>query len=356
MQQLQARRSNGTIHQRREQLRWSENDFRILSIDGGGIKGILPAAILAECERRFLKGGSSADYFDMLGGTSTGGIVALGLGVGMRADEILQIYLEHGAAIFPRGWTPPTSLGRAMRNTYQFFRDLALYKYDSKPLEYALRSAFGNRLYGECKSRITIPTFDGFNEVTVLKTPHHPDFKLDWQEEMVTVALATSAAPTFFSVYRDGTRHFADGGVWANNPVMVSLVDAMTCFDIDRHSVDILSIGCGETDLKMSNGQIKWGGIWHWKMIVETAMHLQSQNALGQSGLLIGRDRLLRLSPAPSIQPIALDDFERAQAELPRQAKRLVEDNSARLEMLFDSPRPEVEFYHGPRSDGLRDF
>ena len=94
-------------------------------------------------------------------------------------------------------------------------------------------------------------------------TSHHPDFRLDWQEEIVSVALATSAAPTFFSTYRNGTRHFADGGVWANNPIMAALVDALSCFEVDRHKIDILSLGCGDHDMKMTDGQVKRGGLFH---------------------------------------------------------------------------------------------
>ena len=100
MQQPLSRRSHGTIFHRREQLDWPLDDFRVLSIDGGGIKGILPAAVLAECERRFLKGGSAASYFDMIPGTSTGGIIALGLGAGMRAEEVLQSTYDTGQRSF----------------------------------------------------------------------------------------------------------------------------------------------------------------------------------------------------------------------------------------------------------------
>lgn len=348
MQQPQSRRSQGTIFHRRQQLEWAADEFRLLSIDGGGIKGILPAAILAECERRFLKGGSAASYFDMIAGTSTGGIVALGLAAGMRAEEVLQIYLRNGAAIFPVPWTPPVPFGNQLRKAYQSVRDLAVYRYDREPLERALRDCFGNRILGSVNRRLNIPAFDGFNEVNVLKTPHHPDFRLDWQEEIVTIALATSAAPTFFSTYRNGTRHFADGGVWANNPVMVALVDVMACFDVDRHCIDILSLGCGDQDLRMTDGQIKRGGLLQWRTIISSAMHLQSQNALGQAGLLIGRERLFRLTSAPTLTPIALDDFARARDELPAQAKRLVEENAERLEQFFDTPRAPAAFYHGP--------
>ena len=350
VQQPLSRRSRGVISRLRKQLAWPEDDFRILAIDGGGIKGILPAAILAECERRFLSGRSAAGYFDLIAGTSTGGIIALGLGAGMRAEEVLQIYLRHGAKIFPEPWVPPVPFGTHLRSAYQFVRDLAMYRYDRGPLERALRDCFGNRVMGSVVHRLNIPAFDGFNEVNVLKTPHHPDFRLDWQEELVTVALATSAAPTFFSTYRNGTRHFADGGVWANNPVMVALVDALSCFSIDRHKIDILTLGCGDQDLRMSDGQLKRGGMFQWRKIIKSAMHLQSQNALGQAGLLVGRERMLRLTAAPSPTPIALDDFVRASSELPVQAKRLVEENAERLEAFFDRQRIPATFYHGPRA------
>lgn len=351
MEQPHIRRSQGTRTQRREQLPWCEEDFRILSIDGGGIKGIFPAAILAECERRFIRNQSAGAYFDLIAGTSTGGIIALGLGIGMQAEEVLALYLDNGEKIFPKGWSPPTAVGRYVRKAYDCLRDIAFYRYDRKALEEVVTTAFGDRLYGDCERCLNIPTFDGYNEVTVLKTPHHPDFQKDWRDKVVKVALSTSAAPTFFSVYKNGGEYFADGGVWANNPIMVALVDALTCFDVDRHKVNILSLGCGNPQTRMTKGQIHRGGLWHWKKIMETAMELQSQNVQGQAGLLIGRERLTRLSPPTLLKPIALDDVDRARSELPEQAIRVVEDNSEVLEAMFDFKRPVPIYFHGSRAN-----
>jgi len=64
---------------------------------------------------------------------------------------------------------------------------------------------------------------------------------------------------------------------------MVGLVDAMSCSNVDRHEIEILSLGCGDQDLRMTDGQIKRGGMFHWRTIIESALHLQSQNALGQA-------------------------------------------------------------------------
>lgn len=107
MNYLPPRRSDGTIQKRREPLPWpKDRPFRILSIDGGGICGILPAALLGEIERRFLGGRSIAGYFDMVAGTSTGGIIALALGAGMTSAAIRDIYVERGGIIFGASFRP----------------------------------------------------------------------------------------------------------------------------------------------------------------------------------------------------------------------------------------------------------
>lgn len=346
--QKPSRRSDGTLHERRDQLPWQKDRrFRILSIDGGGIRGIFPAAILAEFERKFLGGDSVGDYFDLIAGTSTGGIIALGLAIGLPASKILDLYFSNGAEIFPAAAPPFKSIKRFWAK----FRSLNYYQYSREPLERELRQIFGTLTIGDAQRRLCIPSFDGFTEVNVFKTPHHPDFRLDWREEMVTVALATSAAPTYFSVYKDGQRRFADGGVWANNPVMVALVDALTCNMIERDQIDILSIGCGDAEIKMSDAQILRGGLWHWREIVSSAMHLASQNALGQAGLLIGRDRLIRLNTPPFAGgAIGLDDVKRANTELPKIAKILAEQNGPLVAARFFSSKAEpFSHFHGSK-------
>lgn len=345
-----SRRSDGTLDRRREQLPWpADRPFRILSIDGGGIRGILPATVLSEFERIHLDGDSAGSYFDLIAGTSTGGIIALGLSTGMTASDILKIYVEHGGEIFP----PFTGPFKSIKARLQFVRSLSRYQYERAPLERELRGIFGDRVLGEAKRRLCIPSFDGFTEVNVFKTPHHPDFKHDWREEMVTIALATSAAPTFFSIYRNGDRHFADGGVWANNPVMVALVDAMSCYAIDRHQIEILSIGCGESEMIFTEGQVRGGGLWHWREIISAAMHLAGQNALGQAGLLIGRDRLVRIDAPPMPdKPIKLDDFKRAKDELPAIGISLASQFSEIVKTrFFYELAGSYSAFAGPRSD-----
>jgi patatin-like phospholipase/acyl hydrolase len=329
-------------------LPWpADKPFRILSIDGGGIRGILPAALLTEFEAGLPEGRSSGDYFDMIAGTSTGGIIALGLSIGLKASDILQVYMEHGEEIFP----PTRPPFRRIKAKLRFIRSLSRYQYEREPLERHLRKVFGHRQFGEAQRRLCIPSFDGSTEVNVFKTPHHPDFKLDWREQMVTIALATSAAPTFFSVYLNNDRRFADGGVWANNPTMVALVDALTCYDLDRRQVQILSLGCGESEMYITDRQVHLGGLWHWRDIISAAMRLAGQNALGQAGLLIGRDQLLRIDAPPVHEsPIELDDFDRAGKELPPIAAQLASAHYEAVKVKFftEAAEPYSAFY-GPR-------
>ncbi|WP_322517169.1 CBASS cGAMP-activated phospholipase [Rhodopseudomonas palustris] len=340
------RRSSGTHQGLREPLHWPEGKpFRILSIDGGGIRGILPAEMLSLIERRYLDGRCVGDYFDLITGTSTGGIIGLGLSIGKTAKAILDLYKIHGPCIFP----PARFNIFNVRKVWRLIQGAQHHRYDSAKLEEPLRDIFGSSKIGDASRRLCIPSFDGFTEVNVFKTPHHRDYKMDWKEDMVTVAMATAAAPTYFPVYKNGERMFADGGVWANNPVMIGLVDALVCHQIQRRQVHILSLGTGDTEIRFSEGQILHGGLWDWAEIISSAMHLQSQNATGQAGLLIGRDQLIRLNaPPPAGQkPIDLDDCARACAELPGIAKKLIDENgdAIRDRFLFAPAEPYPAFY-----------
>ena len=138
---------------------------------------------------------------------------------------------------------------------------------------------------------------------------------------MTTVAMATAAAPTFFQPFSHGGYIFLDGGLWANNPIMVALVDSLSCFSIGRGQVRILSIGCGHRPYIVDKKKLV-GGIWAWRKIVESAMHLQSSNAIGQAGLLIGRNRITRVDPGAIGQEIELDDWSKAIDILPEAAEK----------------------------------
>lgn len=328
MNYVPPRRSDGTIQKKREPLPWpKDRPFRILSIDGGGICGILPAAALAELERRFLSGCPISGHFDMIAGTSTGGIIALALGAGMTAAAIRDIYIERGGLIFPpRGW-----VGRQLLQ----FRRLVRYGYDAKALEAELSRIFHARTFGDTSVRLVIPSFEGrHGEPWIFKTPHHPDYRNDRHEKMVKVGLATAAAPTFFRSLENDGYLMVDGGLWANNPVMNAVVDALTCFDIVRDQVHVLSLGCGETQYRVTPGRAA-GGLFQWRDVIRAAMRAQSLNALGQAYLLLGKDHVMRVDAPESPNPIALDDYPRAKEELPNMARSLIEGAGREIERVF---------------------
>ncbi len=326
------RRSSFSSPRRRERLPWATASFRILSIDGGGIRGIFPAAVMAALEERFLGGRSIAGYFDLITGTSTGGILALGLGAGKTSRELLDVYQRDGRAIFP-----PGRVGRLWRA----IRGMSLYRYDRAAITAALERAFGAVTLARSTSRLCIPAFEGHHsEVYIFKTPHHPDYRIDGRERMVTVGEATAAAPCYFRAVDVGGYRFVDGGVWANNPIMIGLVDALACFQLDPTQVRILSLGCGRERVRV--GWMKAvGGTLSWMNIIFAAMDLQSQNAMGQARLLIGPERVRRLEPHLA-EPIALDDWWRSSEELPLEAARAVESCADDVQKMFLESKAEV--------------
>jgi patatin-like phospholipase/acyl hydrolase len=328
MNYVPPRRSDGTIQKRREPLPWpKDRPFRILSIDGGGICGILPAAVLGEIERRFLGGHSIAGYFDMVAGTSTGGIIALALGAGMTSAAIRDIYVERGGIIFPPRSLPARALLQLRR--------LVRYGYDAKALEAELSRIFHSRVFGDTSVRLCIPSFEGrHGEPWIYKTPHHPDYRKDRHEKMVKIGLATAAAPTFFRALEHDGYMMVDGGLWANNPIMNALVDVLACFELERTQIQILSLGCGETQYRVTAHRAA-GGFFQWRDVIRAAMRAQSHNALGQAYLLLGKDHVMRIDAPESPNPIALDDYLRAKEELPNMARSLVEGAGREIERVF---------------------
>ena len=201
---------------------------------------MFPATFLAELEQRHTGGRPIGEYFDLVAGTSTGGILAPGLAAGLGAAELQDLYVRCGPEIFPRLFKG--RIGRLidclMRPWY-----LGNARYDRKALREILGETLGDRTIGDAKVRLCIPCFDGrHSEVYVFKTPHHPDYRTDRFDPMIRAALATAAAPVYYRPLVEGGYTFVDGGVWANNPSMLAV---MTAFDVNRDRIDVLSLGCG---------------------------------------------------------------------------------------------------------------
>ncbi len=327
-------RSKGAIPQRRVPQAWpKDRRFRILSIDGGGIRGIYPAAILAGLEKRFLGGRSIASYFDLVAGTSTGGIIGLGLGAGLTAADLFDLYVKQGNEIFPE---PSDSLLGQAKTWWRPTQQYLQYRYERDALQKVLTNRLGEKLFGDSIVRLCIPAFEGkHSEVFVFKTPHHSDYKFDRFEQMVTVGLATSAAPTYFRPLEHGSYTLVDGGVWANNPAMLAVIEAMICFDIGRDQIDLLSIGCGDDPYVVSATQINFGGKLAWADLILAAMRLQSLSAINQARLLIGPPSVVRIDVPPNAASIALDDWRRSVGVLVPAAVQSVNQEGNRIAEMF---------------------
>lgn len=274
----------------------SQGAYRILTIDGGGIKGVFAASFLAHVETSL--GEPLVDHFDLMVGTSTGGIIALGLGLGLSAQDVLTFYEEHGPQIFN---------GHRRR----LVRHLFAAKYSSQPLREGLEQALGDRRFGESLTRLVIPSMTlETGEVYVFKTAHHERFVHDYSERAVDVALATAAAPTYFPTHTlaSGTP-LIDGGTWANNPMGVAAIEALGVLGWPKGSVKLLGVGCTEAIADTYPRNRSGFGINYWaRRIVSTFMAGQSSSALGTAQLLLGHNNVHRVSPSVGAGKYKLDD------------------------------------------------
>ncbi len=258
--------------------------FQILALDGGGIKGIFSSAILANIEKDLQI--NIADHFDLIVGTSTGGIIAIGLGIGYKPNEILDFYISNHKKIF-------------RQNFFSSIRHFYKSKYSSKILEIALKEYFEENRLAECKKRLVIPSYNlSADDVYLFKTPHNKRLRRDYNVPLWQVAMATSAAPTYFPSFRmiDNIR-LIDGGVWANNPSLVGITEAISLLDVNIEDIKIFSLGT-TSDLKNRSQKLNEGGLWDWKFDgASLLMHSQSLSTSKTVSHIIGDENILRIDP-----------------------------------------------------------
>lgn len=283
--------------------------FQVLSLDGGGIRGAFIAAFLAELESRSQT--KIVDHFDLIVGTSTGGIIAIGLGMGLPAKEILRFYKDNGPKIFPGllpAWFRRLPLAGLLepRN----YRSIVRRKFNNVPLQNSLISAFPtDSLLGHSAKRLVISSYDmQRNSVKLFKTAHHERFKSDYLIPAWQIALATSAAPTFFQATRTANRFLVDGGLWANDPVMVGVTEAIGVLQKSPAHIKVLSIGTLNEVSALSRFQLGGGKLIWAKPAIDSMMNGQSTGAQGQAQLLLGKNNVLRVSPPIPAGHYKLDD------------------------------------------------
>lgn len=335
-------RDRSRLTESRQKQPWPRDKlFKILSLDGGGIRGIFSAGALKNIGERLTTGSRVDEYFDLIAGTSTGGIIAIGLGLGVPPSQIYNLYDTDGKIIFP----PALTRWRGLR----FGRRVGSSLYNQSAIESLLRREFSDRKLGDSAARLLIPSVVGPTpQIAVLKTDHHPDYRRDWKMPAWEAARATSAAPTYLPGHRFGGDYFLDGGLFANNPIMLAIVEAMHAYDVSLQQIRVLSIGTGNAAPKLNQAMIR-AGLFGWRNIVSTTMYFSTDTALSQARLLLGFDRVVRLEPSRAGAEIELDDWKGAREVLPMEASSTIDENWEALSGFFgDKVSPRERHYSDP--------
>lgn len=253
---------------------------RVLSIDGGGIRGLIPALVLGELRRRLDASGEKrhfSEIFDLLAGTSTGAIIALGLALPARVDgsgspfankpafeidDIAEFYARRGIEIFPR------HKFESLRAVVQAFGD----KYDARNLEKVLDDLFGDATIRDALTNVLVTSYDTetMEPFFIKRRPQKNEGPPDLNFYMRDAARASSAAPTFFepalisSLPHNGRRYcLVDGGVFANNPAMCAYVEARKIFPNASRYI-VVSLGTGRTKTSFPYQEIRGWGFVDW--------------------------------------------------------------------------------------------
>ncbi len=333
----------------------------ILSIDGGGIRGIIPALVLVELEKRLAKKGISKplhQLFDLIAGTSTGGIIASGLAAPHPKDntkaaatpaELVDLYANRGDEIFDKSIF--AKLKKGFGDFFSDPRSLWQEKYDHQALVAILIDKLGNAKLSEGLTRIVMTAYDIENRGAVFmsNTKDSTGKKSDdfhfWQ-----AARATSAAPVYFEPARvenlsekDPKKRMlslVDGGVFANDPSMAAYVEGMK-MKWTASDIHVLSIGTGQTERPIPFSEAKnWGALgWlspsNGTPIISVFMHGQASTASYQAEKILNEDqqRYFRINGKLSQGNDELDDASPANiAKLKLDAQDIIKENSKTLD------------------------
>lgn len=299
---------------------------QVLALDGGGFRGLSQAVVLAAMEER--TGRKTADCFDVVAGTSTGGILALALGLRIPAQAVVDFYIKDGKSIFAT-----TRTGRIIR----WFRRWVFSKHSAESLKAALQRYLGEKQLGESSTRLVIPSFDlDLRKPYLFKTDHATCYESDWKHSMWEIAMATSAAPTYFPYYKSTWgKCYADGGLWANNPSLVGAVEAIKVMGRAADTVKILNLGNGCADFAFGRPSLaKQFGVAGWAMdIADLLMDASAISVAGTAKLLWG-NRFLRIEPKLTNKLCPLDHYR--PDELNSHAHEVVRQNAETLRPYFE--------------------
>lgn len=231
----------------------TEKRFQALALSGGGFRGLYTAKILADIEDEI--GAPIASRFDLIAGTSIGGILALAVAMEIPAARMVRLFEANGQKIFKRRF----SMWGILR---------APYAPDCLKNLLSADDVFGGRTLGDCKHPVIVPAINySTGQPQLFKTPHHATFKRDHTFSLVDVALATSAAPAYFPRHTFNKSQYVDGGLYANAPGLLALHEAQSFMGQTPDDVHMISIGTMSSKFtadprrNRSGGSYDWGGL-----------------------------------------------------------------------------------------------
>ena len=305
--------------------------FRILSLDGGGVRGLYSAQMLKNIEDK-----CNVDFyndFDLIVGTSTGSILAGAIVQEIDLDKVISLYENEGKNIFKKRWFCRFGLFKS--------------KYSPEPLKEQLKSIFGNTTFKDIKKPLLINATDiGNSSQFVFKTTFNnqndadgnkKDLVRDPDVALYDAILASSSAPIFFPPHKVGNFLLSDGGLWANSPVLVALAEAKKIFNVEPKDVVIVSIGTGVEENDYLIDTKNWGFLIGWKKskLISTILNLQTKVNSSLLKFLMPEENILRLT-FTSDKTLPLDDTTQNKNLLSR-ADKDFSDRHAEIQTFMDT-------------------
>ena len=246
-------------------------EFKILSIDGGGIRGICPAIYLEHIQKTLDR--PLYEYFDMIVGTSTGGVIGLAIALGVPIEHIIKVLREGSTRLFKR-------------QSRGYFKP----KYKTEALIKEIKSMIGETaVLHDARRRVCIPYVDlAEGRAKVYKTRHRDEYVRDQDLPAWKVAASTAAAPVFFSPFVvDSETTNVDGGLWANNPSVAGLTEALH-MGIPVEQIRILSIGTGTKGFQKIKPKLGYGLVGMYNAMIDLSMQVQSESSNNIVKLICG--------------------------------------------------------------------
>jgi patatin-like phospholipase/acyl hydrolase len=266
--------------------------LRVLALAGGGFLGLYTAVVLEAIEAR--AGRPLGRSFDLIAGTSIGGVLALALAFEIPMTRLVRLFRDHGPAVFSSRALPSGAVSRLLDLT----RSVLGPKYSGDALREALQAELGDLRLAEALHPVVVPAVDvGLCQTKVFKTPHSPASEGDGALRAVDVAMATCAAPAYFPAVRIGERLYADGGLFAVAPDQVALHELEHFMGVDPDRVSMLSIGTATSHYRPAEGVQDDAGAVGWLSdgrLVLTLLSVQQQHVEAMLEDRLGK-RYLRL-------------------------------------------------------------